>query len=85
MTGSQYTSAALIGLVLLSAGLIASVLPVAEAACKVKNVIIVGAGISGAAAAKRLLSIRPKCFKVRAAWNSENAGLLVIWAGTPTC
>ena len=74
MSRSQRTPAVLIGLLLFSAGLIASVLPVAEAACKVKNVIIVGAGISGATAAKTLLSIRPKCFKVRVTSNAQHDG-----------
>ena len=73
---SQRTSATWIGLVLFSASLIASVLPAGEAACKVKNVVVVGAGISGAAAAKALLSIRPKCFKVRSALNDDNTGSL---------
>ena len=60
-------------------GLISLELPEVEAACTVKNVIIIGAGISGAAAAHEIVSSRPGCFKVHMC----NAREIVVYGIIP--
>ena len=49
----------------------AALVTTCRAACKVQRVVIIGAGVAGAAAANKILASNAACFKVRETYSAH--------------